>query len=82
MKPCTAPADLAAERCDLRNYPQCGERGAGNEHVCLWSSARSPMLRSERAQRADAVLTASNSVDTSVGNLRDEIECFLNKVAV
>jgi methyl-accepting chemotaxis protein len=31
---------------------------------------------------AEAVLTASNSVDTSVGNLRAEIECFLNKVAV
>jgi len=31
---------------------------------------------------AETVLTASNSVDTSVGNLRVEIECFLNKVAV
>jgi methyl-accepting chemotaxis protein len=31
---------------------------------------------------AEAVLTASNSVDTSVGNLRAEIEDFLNKVAV
>jgi methyl-accepting chemotaxis protein len=31
---------------------------------------------------AETVLTASNSVDTSVGNLRAEIESFLNKVAV
>jgi methyl-accepting chemotaxis protein len=31
---------------------------------------------------AETVLTASQSVDTSVGNLRTEIESFLNKVAV
>jgi methyl-accepting chemotaxis protein len=31
---------------------------------------------------AETVLNASNSVDTSVGNLRAEIEGFLNKVAV
>ena len=31
---------------------------------------------------AETVLTASNSVDTSVGNLRTEIESFLGKVAV
>jgi methyl-accepting chemotaxis protein len=31
---------------------------------------------------AETVLTASQSVDTSVGNLRAEIEAFLNKVAV
>jgi methyl-accepting chemotaxis protein len=31
---------------------------------------------------AETVLTASNSVDTSVGNLRSEIEAFLRKVAV
>jgi methyl-accepting chemotaxis protein len=31
---------------------------------------------------AETVLTASKSVDTSVGNLRAEIESFLNKVAV
>ena len=31
---------------------------------------------------ADTVLTASNSVDTSVANLRAEIESFLRKVAV
>ena len=31
---------------------------------------------------AETVLTASDSVDTSVGNLRAEIESFLNKVAV
>jgi methyl-accepting chemotaxis protein len=31
---------------------------------------------------AETVLTASQSVDTSVGNLRAEIESFLNKVAV
>jgi methyl-accepting chemotaxis protein len=31
---------------------------------------------------AETVLTASNSVDTSVGSLRAEIESFLNKVAV
>jgi methyl-accepting chemotaxis protein len=31
---------------------------------------------------AETVLTASKSVDTSVGNLRAEIEGFLNKVAV
>jgi methyl-accepting chemotaxis protein len=31
---------------------------------------------------AETVLTASNSVDTSVGNLRAEIEDFLRKVAV
>jgi methyl-accepting chemotaxis protein len=31
---------------------------------------------------AETVLSASNSVDTSVGNLRAEIEGFLNKVAV
>ncbi len=31
---------------------------------------------------AETVLTASNSVDSSVGNLRAEIEGFLNKVAV
>jgi methyl-accepting chemotaxis protein len=31
---------------------------------------------------AETVLTASNSVDTSIGNLRAEIEGFLNKVAV
>ena len=31
---------------------------------------------------AETVLTASKSVDTSVGNLRSEIETFLGKVAV
>ena len=31
---------------------------------------------------AETVLTASQSVDTSVGNLRAEIEAFLDKVAV
>jgi len=31
---------------------------------------------------AEIVLTASNSVDASVGNLRAEIESFLSKVAV
>jgi methyl-accepting chemotaxis protein len=31
---------------------------------------------------AETVLTASTSVDTSVGNLRTEIESFLSKVAV
>ena len=31
---------------------------------------------------AETVLTASNSVDTSIGHLRDEIEKFLGKVAV
>jgi NO-binding membrane sensor protein with MHYT domain/methyl-accepting chemotaxis protein len=31
---------------------------------------------------AETVLTASNSVDSSIGNLRTEIELFLNKVAV
>lgn len=31
---------------------------------------------------AETVLTASNSVDTSIGNLRTEIEKFLGKVAV
>jgi methyl-accepting chemotaxis protein len=31
---------------------------------------------------AETVLTASNSVDTSVGNLRAEIEGFLKKVAI
>ncbi len=31
---------------------------------------------------AETMLTASNSVDTSVGNLRSEIERFLSKVAV
>ncbi|HJS62593.1 MAG TPA: hypothetical protein VJ800_12655, partial [Pseudolabrys sp.] len=31
---------------------------------------------------AETVLTASNSVDSSIGNLRAEIELFLNKVAV
>ena len=31
---------------------------------------------------AETVLTASNSVDTSVGNLRAEIESFLDKVAL
>jgi len=31
---------------------------------------------------AETVLTASQSVDTSVGNLRAEIESFLNKVAI
>ncbi len=31
---------------------------------------------------AETVLTASNSVDASVGNLRTEIESFLNKVTV
>ena len=30
---------------------------------------------------AETVLSASNSVDTSVGNLRAEIEGFLKKVA-
>jgi methyl-accepting chemotaxis protein len=33
-------------------------------------------------QAAETVLTASQSVDASVGNLRTEIESFLNKVAV
>ena len=31
---------------------------------------------------AETVLTASDSVDASVGSLRAEIESFLNKVAV
>ena len=31
---------------------------------------------------AETVLTASNSVDASIGNLRTEIESFLSKVAV
>jgi methyl-accepting chemotaxis protein len=31
---------------------------------------------------AETVLTASKSVDASIGNLRTEIECFLNKVAL
>ena len=31
---------------------------------------------------ADTVLTASKSVDTSIGKLRAEIESFLNQVAV
>ena len=31
---------------------------------------------------AETMLTASNSVDSSVGNLRAEIESFLSKVAV
>ena len=31
---------------------------------------------------AETVLSASTSVDTSVGKLRDEIESFLKKVAV
>src|SRR5690348_8675819 len=31
---------------------------------------------------AETVLSASNSVDTSIGNLRTEIEKFLGKVAV
>jgi len=36
----------------------------------------------ETRAAAETVLTASNSVDTSVGNLRAEIEAFLHKVAV
>jgi methyl-accepting chemotaxis protein len=31
---------------------------------------------------AETVRTASQSVDASVGNLRAEIECFLDKVAL
>jgi methyl-accepting chemotaxis protein len=31
---------------------------------------------------AETVLTASNSVDSSIGSLRTEIEAFLGKVAV
>ena len=48
------------------------------------------MLRRDGAARwhstgellPETVLNASNSVDTSVGKLRAEIEGFLNKVAV
>jgi hypothetical protein len=50
----------------------------------LFDAGRStPAAHANWQQTNDsAVLTASNSVDASVGNLRAEIEDFLNKVAV